>query len=254
MANNGDKRSVATDALETLGTIITEKEKRDAIHLAVYPAIAGGCFSPSDRVHLGPDGKAYAAGGRSGNEATGIVDPFLERNVFPGDRFWLVLLPRTVKSLRHVWEHPAFPETTETGDDKPKRPHSIGPQDPRVVHAMSKWAEREDGNLSKADYADQEAKVCAAVCWIDKYAESLGGPDYDDGWQEVSYYDLMRHADTWVGDDVSIFGGDYLVKGGLLEGVGTDPEFWNRYEIITGKRPSGESDYDRSPSFFSCSC
>ncbi len=32
-----DKRSVATDALATLGTIIDETAKRDAIHLAVIP-------------------------------------------------------------------------------------------------------------------------------------------------------------------------------------------------------------------------
>lgn len=36
-----DKRSVATDALETLGTIIDDKQKRDAIHLAVEPVVAG---------------------------------------------------------------------------------------------------------------------------------------------------------------------------------------------------------------------
>ena len=36
-----DKRSVATDALETLGTIIDDTQKRDAIHLAVEPVVAG---------------------------------------------------------------------------------------------------------------------------------------------------------------------------------------------------------------------
>lgn len=38
---SADKRSIHTDALHTLGTIIGEGEKRDAIHIAVEPCIAG---------------------------------------------------------------------------------------------------------------------------------------------------------------------------------------------------------------------
>jgi hypothetical protein len=40
MSENSDKRTVHTDALETLGNIIGPQEKRDAIHLAVCPVIA----------------------------------------------------------------------------------------------------------------------------------------------------------------------------------------------------------------------
>lgn len=40
-SNTGDKRSVSTDALETLGTIIDDRAGRDAIHLAVEPVHAG---------------------------------------------------------------------------------------------------------------------------------------------------------------------------------------------------------------------
>ena len=45
-----DKRSVVTDALETLGNIIDDTCKRDAIHLAVEPCIAGEVLSPGDHI------------------------------------------------------------------------------------------------------------------------------------------------------------------------------------------------------------
>lgn len=47
---SADKRKVSTDALETLGTIIDSGQKRDAIHLAVEPVIAGECLAPGAHV------------------------------------------------------------------------------------------------------------------------------------------------------------------------------------------------------------
>ena len=94
-------RSVTTDALATLGTIIDEHQKRDAIHLAVLPVIAGGKLKPGQDVGL-EDGKAFAK-----MPFLGIVDPFLSIPVMEGERFWLVIYPRVITSLRHVWSHPA---------------------------------------------------------------------------------------------------------------------------------------------------
>lgn len=45
-----DKRQVRTDALGTLGTLIGENEKRDAIHLAVIPVKAGQDLSPGESI------------------------------------------------------------------------------------------------------------------------------------------------------------------------------------------------------------
>jgi hypothetical protein len=106
---SADKRSVATDALETLGTIISENEKRDAIHLAVEPVIAAHLLQPCDDVGLLPDGSASTEGVKH----LGIVDPFLKEPVAEGERFWLVVYPRQITSLRHVWEHPAFPASLD---------------------------------------------------------------------------------------------------------------------------------------------
>src|SRR6266446_3273127 len=105
--SNAEKRSVSTDALETLGTIIGPNEKRDAIHLALEPAIAAHDLNPGDNVGFVEGGVGYCA------KPLGIVDPFLKSPVKPGQRFWLVVYPRQITSLRHVWSHPSFPEKKE---------------------------------------------------------------------------------------------------------------------------------------------
>src|ERR1700689_2154091 len=102
-----DKRSVSTDALETLGTIIGEGCGRDAIHLAVEPVVAAHLLKPGAHVGLLADGRAGVV-----EKPLGIVDPFLGNYVQPGERFWLVVYPRQITSLRHVWSHPAFPENS----------------------------------------------------------------------------------------------------------------------------------------------
>jgi hypothetical protein len=104
---NGDKRSVSTDALETLGTIIGEGQGRDAIHLAVEPVIAAESLPPGTNVGFVKGG----VGITGCDKFLGIVDPFLKQSVQKGERFWLVVYPRQITSLRHVWSHPAFPES-----------------------------------------------------------------------------------------------------------------------------------------------
>lgn len=103
-----DKRKVSTDALETLGTIIKDGG-RDAIHLAVEPVMAGEKLKPGSDIGL-KDGKAY----NKGVKLVGIVDPFLKNIVQAGEKFWLVVYPRQITSLRHVWSHPDFPENDTT--------------------------------------------------------------------------------------------------------------------------------------------
>lgn len=112
MSDGGyQKHSVTTDALDTLGTIIGEGEKRDAIHLAVEPVVASERLRPGEALNFTADGLAQ----RGGTNPIGIVDPFLTRDVEAGERFWLVVMPRQITSLRHVWEHPSFPLSGETG-------------------------------------------------------------------------------------------------------------------------------------------
>ncbi len=87
-----------------VGELATGDDRRDAIHVAVVSVTA------TVRVH---PGQAVGVDGNHSDTPVGIVDPFLKVAVFPGERFWLFLYPRTVTSLRHVWSHPAF------ADEKP---------------------------------------------------------------------------------------------------------------------------------------
>jgi hypothetical protein len=119
MATGSDKRSVSTDALETLGTIIGPEQKRDAIHLAVVPVKASHRMFPGDNVGILPDGEAST----HVKDPVGIVDPFLVEGVTGGQWFWLVIYPRKITSLRHVWSHPAFPDEAEVTPPAPTAPH-----------------------------------------------------------------------------------------------------------------------------------
>ena len=109
-----EKHTTHTDALDTLGTIIGPDEKRDAIHLAVEPVVAGQPLGPGMNVRLHEGLAMFAA---SPDEGVGIVDPFLTESVKAGQCFWLVVYPRQISSLRHVWEHPDFPPSTDLGID-----------------------------------------------------------------------------------------------------------------------------------------
>ena len=117
MSNHNDKRSPSTDALETLGMIHFKPEHRDAIHLAVEPVEAGENLNIGEMIGI-VEGRAFPTGSKvrklpNGEYVIvpyhGIVDPFLPKGPKEGERFWFVMAPRMVTSLRHVWEHPDFP-------------------------------------------------------------------------------------------------------------------------------------------------
>lgn len=95
---------MAEQYVPNLGHLADADARRDAVHIAVAPVVAGTYLLPGDNVTLDDDGCAYAALPNT----IGIVDPFLRCPVQKGERFWLFLYPGTVTSLRHVWTHPAF--------------------------------------------------------------------------------------------------------------------------------------------------
>lgn len=206
---SAEKRSVQTDALQTLGMVnIGSGAGRDAIHLAVEPVIAGEILRPGEHIGM-KNGKAYGINGPVEPRALGIVDPFLNGVVKEGERFWLIVYPRQITSLRHVWSHPDFPEEQ---------------YDEEKALIVAKVTARLNG--------DEQ--------WIREFAENIG----------QTYEGLMQAAEQWVETDDGDFGGEYTYDNneGYKDHSDKFPEFWDRYEKMTGKAPKSRG------SFFTCSC
>lgn len=96
-----------------LGKLPEPTDERDAIHMALYPAVAGERLLPGQRVGISKvSGHALAA-----VKWIGVVDPFLIAPVEEGQRFWLCVRPGEVTGLRHVYLCPAIDgkEATSNG-------------------------------------------------------------------------------------------------------------------------------------------
>src|SRR5688500_18854715 len=82
-----------------LGSLITDTQSRDAIHIAVAPATAAERLQPGQHVGFVVAGST-ALVGSDAEPYVGIVDPFLMAPVEEGQRFWLCLYPQTVTGMR----------------------------------------------------------------------------------------------------------------------------------------------------------
>jgi hypothetical protein len=207
---HADKRTVNTDALETLGTIIGPYEKRDAIHLAVDPAVAVEVLQPGQDV-------GFVVGGVGVTDnPVGIVDPFLKAPVQVGEQFWLVVYPRQITSLRHVWSHPSFED-----------------EEDEVI-------ETDDFTAERAEFVKELDGTNASRRWIENYADSVG----------LGNGEIMEAAGEWITSQEDGNWGEYLNRGELLDGVQLDNEFWTHYEKVTGVVLKE----DDKQNFFTCSC
>lgn len=187
------KHTVATDALETLGTFpIPDNSGRDAIHLAVEPVLAGEKMAAGDRIRS-ENGIAYRIYRYDNNEATGIVDPFVSGIIQPGEKFWLVVLPRTITSLRHVWSHPLFPE--------------------------------EPVSSYHAD-ADDHYVASPSEQWLRDYARQIDEP-FEDLISAAGRF--VARGDYFYGTACGDPGDEYY---GKFEGESTHPDFWRHYQAF----------------------
>jgi hypothetical protein len=197
-----EKHTTHTDALDTLGTIISPEEKRDAIHLAVFPAVAAVELTAGEHVGFDEDGKATLVPMGS-DRAVGIVDPFLEAPVWKGQRFWLVVYPRQISSLRHVWEHPAFPATVEP----------VGLQASK--DAAEKWLREHIQHWDAPSDFDAVVEACTTG------ASSRNGDEY---------YSMRVES-------------EYFYVGGEDASGTITPEFWDKMETFTGQRMTARPEF-----------
>lgn len=194
---SADNRTMATDAVATIGMLIPEHAGRDAIHLAVEPVVAGERLAPGQHIGFLPDGTV----GQKSAELLGIVDPFLAGTLFPGDRFWLVVYPRTITSLRHVWAHPSF------------KPAEIeAPEKPSNKDYSKEWMQRWANEHMSSDY----------------YGDYDGGYDDNKVPDEVAYANAIRAGHTHsVGSHEDAR--DHI-----------NDEWWGHWEVITGEKGDRE--------------
>jgi hypothetical protein len=191
----------ATDAIATLGTIIDDRARRDAIHLAVMPVVAGDRLAPGTRVCVN---NRVARRSIAGFE-TGIVDPFLTAAVEPGDRFWLILLPRTIRSLRHVWSHPEIPDEPAHGLDEAQE----------VDRAQRELHFRRRSEL-----------------WLREFCDRSDCPDY-----EYVMSEIRKAARDGVLD------AERSMSLGRDASGEIPPEFWDHVEVVLGIHVSSRPTY-----------
>lgn len=118
--------------------------KRDAIHVAIAPVMAGETLARGTRIRILPEGLAF----RDEDNGIGIVDPFLRTaGVAIGERFWMFVEPGTISGLRHDWHHPVI-DAAESKD----------PEVIAAIAAITAFARRcgksyEDLMMDAASYA-----------------------------------------------------------------------------------------------------
>lgn len=126
----------------SLGRIIDSPQERDAIHIAIAPVIAGEVLHPGQPIGFKDDEiTAWII-----DTPIGIVDPFLTEFVKKDQKFWLLIYPNTITSLRHEWSHPAFK-----------------PLDPSPVIESRRWIECFAGRIKQS----YQTLMTAAHLWVD---------------------------------------------------------------------------------------
>ncbi len=150
-----------------LGQLCDEHQQRDAIHIAVAPMQAAEELRPGQHLVL-VEGRTDKAAGVSIKtvgqlKAIGIVDPFLNDDVQPGQWFFAFLYQNTVTDMRHHWQHPAFTEERAYVARDPQGESKRWIEDfanthdvtyNRMMRAADEWIENEEYFVQGGDFED----------------------------------------------------------------------------------------------------
>lgn len=112
MFKKGEKMEI------NIGKLIeNENVKRDAIHISIYPFIADSIIEPGDHLKYIGNNKVIAFNDIP-TECIAIADPFLDRIITPGKKFWGFMKPGEITDLRHSWSHEELldDDTTDIND------------------------------------------------------------------------------------------------------------------------------------------
>ena len=181
-----------SDAQFTIGKILDETARRDAVHFALAPMVAFEDLYPGDHVKFSRRDYTKVRRCEHG-EGFGIVDPFLGDCVEKGQTFWVFLYPNTISSLRHEWEHPAFPAVVTTTADVEDTDRQIAI---KVADALLMTPQRK---------------------LLEDFAEQI----------DITYEELLEGALDYLQT------GAYMSQGSKFEGVSTPDGFWEAYDFVT---------------------
>lgn len=209
---------MAKDAVATMGAVLPDDAGgRDAVHVAVFSAFSKQALKPGQHInimeHAERDVEVTLA--HLADDAVAIVDPFLEKHVVPGERFWAYLYPRTITSLSHKWGHPAFEAVDSAG------------------------------------YVPPSVKL-QSEAWLKDWAAQAGGPEYS---ELINTAILLANtkgesSPLSISDDYahSSWDDEYWHFSGMDAHGEIPPEFWGHLENVTGLK------FGKRPGYFSCSC
>lgn len=156
-----------------LGQFPNPYAQRDAVHVAIIPVTASYELTPGERIGVTEDNGVFLSVTHT-MKPIGIVDPFLTRNVKPGERFYLCLFPGTVYGMRHHWLHPQFQAKAEPDDEK---------------KVMARLVIQKCANDAGLDF---ERMIYAANDYLDNSKYLCEGGRWDGHWLDDSFWDAFE--------------------------------------------------------------
>lgn len=162
---------------------------RDCTHIAVAPIILSCDMKRGERFKFLPGSSELVISAEDDLEAAlGIIDPFFEEEmVEAGSNVWGLIMPGTIKGMRHYFIHEAFPD--EIRPDK-----EIYRQN--LMELCDKY------NLEFENVIDAVQSDDADYRYITAYDSSMYGPedlgdDYELFWDNIEGYTGIKYDDKF---------------------------------------------------------